>query len=82
MLDLNQLKDVAERVVATYLQAVIGLWIASGVTSLDVSTMKAVIVGAVPAALSALKSYLAVVLPVGDPTASTVRITPSPAEMP
>ncbi len=70
MLSLEQFKDVAERVVATYLQAVIGLWIAAGVTSFDVSTMKAVVVGALPAALSAIKGYLSAALPVGDASAS------------
>jgi hypothetical protein len=82
MLDLNQLKDIAERVAATYLQAVIGLWIAAGVTSFDVSTMKAVIVGALPAALSAIKGYLSAALPVGDASASMVRTSVPPAWMP
>jgi len=80
MLTLEQFKDVAERVVATYLQAVIGLWIAAGVTTLDVSTLKAVVVGALPAALSALKGYLSVRLPVGDDSAS--MLSSSDAWMP
>jgi len=82
MLDLKQLKDIAERVVATYLQAVIGLWIASGVTSLDVGTIKAVVIGALPAALSAIKGYLSAALPVGDSSASMVRASVPPAWMP
>ena len=52
--------DVAERAVATYVEAFLGLLLASGV--LDVSALKAAAVAAVPAALSVIKSAVSVLL--------------------
>jgi len=59
-LSKNAVVDVAERAAATYLEAFIGLLLASGV--LDVSTLKAAAVAAVPAALSVIKSAVSVLL--------------------
>lgn len=69
-LNLRQIKDVAERVIATYLQVFLGLWMAAGPAGLDFGAAKSAAVAAAPAALSALKGWLAVVLPVGDDSAS------------
>lgn len=69
-LNVRQVKDVLERAVATYIQAALGLVVAAGVTSLDMSTLRAIAVSAVPAALSVVKGWLATVLPVGDDSAS------------
>ena len=73
-IDLNQLKDVLERAISTYVQSVVGLIAASGMTDLDLSTMKVVAVSAAPAALSILKGYLASVLPIGDKSASVIAM--------
>ena len=73
-IDLNQLKDVLERAISTYVQSVVGLIAASGMTDLDLSTMKVVAVSAAPAALSILKGYVASVLPLGDKSASMIAM--------
>lgn len=73
-LDLNQLKDVLERALSTYIQSVLGLMAASGMTDLSLSTMKMVAVSAAPAALSIIKGYVASVLPVGDKSASVLAM--------
>ncbi len=73
-IDLNQLKDVLERAISTYVQCVVGLIAASGMTDLDLSTMKVMAVSAAPAALSILKGYLASVLPLGDKSASMIAM--------
>lgn len=78
-LDMNQLKDVAERAISTYVQSVAGLIAASGMTDLDMSTMKVVAVSAAPAALAIIKSYVATALPFGDASASLLKTTPPPA---
>ena len=81
-LDLDQLKDVAERAISTYVQSVVGLIAASGMTDLDLSTMKMIAVSAAPAALSILKSYAASILPFGDASGSLVKTSADPAELP
>ncbi len=81
-LDFNQLKDVAERAISTYVQSVVGLIAASGMTDLDLSTMKMIAVSAAPAALSILKSYAASILPIGDASGSLVKTSADPAELP
>lgn len=66
------LKDAAERVIATYLQAFMGLVTADlfGLTGMD--SFKAAAIAAIPAALSAAKAAIAVLF--GDPeSASLVR---------
>ena len=73
-IDLNQLKDVLERVISTYVQSVVGLIAASGMTDLDLSTIKVMAVSAAPAALSILKGYVASVLPLGDKSASILAM--------
>ena len=82
-LDRKQLIDVIERAVFTYVQTVIGLVLASGLTDMGgLSTIKMAAVGGLPAALSILKGYMASVLPVGDATASIARMGGTPAELP
>ena len=78
-LDMNQLKDVVERALMTYVQSVVGLIAASGMADLSLSTMKMVAVSAAPAALSIIKGYLASVLPIGDASASVLKTTPAPS---
>lgn len=51
------LRDLAERAIATYIQALLGLLIVSGVT--DLAVVQTAAVAAIPAALSAIKSILA-----------------------
>lgn len=66
------LKDMAERVASTYLQALIGLLLAAPAFSLDIGFLKATAIAAIPAALSALKAMLA--MKFGNPdSASFVR---------
>jgi len=81
-LDLHQLKDVAERALSTYVQSVVGLIAASGMTDLSLSTMKLIAISAAPAALSILKGYLSSILPIGDSSASVIGAKPTPAVMP
>jgi len=78
-LDLHQLKDVAERALSTYVQSVVGLIAASGMTDLSLSTMRVVAISAAPAALSILKGYLSSILPIGDASASMVATAPPAA---
>lgn len=80
-LDRRQLVDVIERAAFTYIQSVIGLLLASGVTDMGgLSTLKMAAVGGLPAALSILKGWMASVLPVGDSTASVIPGRPSASE--
>lgn len=81
-LDFDQLKDVAERAVMTYVQSVAGLIAASGMADLSLSTMKVIAVSAAPAALSILKGYLSSVLPIGDNSASVLNSGSNAAEIP
>lgn len=73
-LDINQIKDVLERALSTYVQSVVGLIAASGMTDLSLSTVKMIAVSAAPAALSIVKGYVASVLPVGDKSASVLAM--------
>jgi 3-hydroxy-3-methylglutaryl CoA synthase len=50
-------RDMAERAIATYVQAFLGLLIAS--TTLDIRVIQSAAVAAIPAALSVVKSVLA-----------------------
>ena len=81
-LDRSQLFDVCERALSTYFQCAAGLIVASGMTDLDLSTMKMIAVSAAPAALSILKSYAASILPFGDASGSLVKTSADPAELP
>ena len=73
-LDMNQLRDVGERALSTYVQSVVGLIAVSGVADLSLSTIKVIAVSAAPAALSILKGYLASGLPIGDKSASVIAM--------
>ena len=73
-LDLDQLKDVLERALSTYIQSVAGLIAVSGIADLSLSTMKVIAVSAAPAALSIIKGYVASVLPLGDKSASVIAM--------
>jgi hypothetical protein len=53
------LRDTVERTLATYVQAFIGLLLASAATSWDIATVKAAAVAAVPAALAVVKAAIA-----------------------
>jgi len=80
-LNKGQLVDVIERAVFTYVQTVIGLVLASGLTDMGgLSTIKMAAVGGLPAALSIIKGYMASVMPVGDATASVLRTATPPAD--
>jgi uncharacterized membrane protein len=75
MISPEFLRDAAERVVSTYLQAFLGLLIVSGVTDLD--AIQSAAIAAVPAALSALKALLATKF--GDPDSAAMLPDPHPA---
>ena len=80
-LDRSQLVDVCERAVFTYVQSVVGLVLASGLTDMGgLSTIKMAAVGGLPAALSIVKGYMASVLPVGDASASVIATKAPVAE--
>lgn len=61
----NALKDLAERTVAAWALAFLGLLLASGFDYTDVGALKAAGLAAVPAALQIVYSFLASL--VGDP---------------
>lgn len=61
----NALKDLAERTLAAYVLAFIGLLLAAGFDYTDLSALKAAGLAAVPAALQVVYSFLATF--VGDP---------------
>lgn len=61
--------DLAERALSTYVQAFIGFLVA-GATEINVSTLEAAALAAIPAALSALKSVIAT--QVGDPESASL----------
>jgi len=83
MFNLNkeQIKDILERAISTYIQTFLGLWTASGV-GVDMgglSTLKLAALGGLPAALSVIKSAIAAGGPIGDPTGSVLKTqTPTP----
>ena len=62
------LLDAAERVFWTYVQALLGLLLVSGVTSLD--ALQTAAVAAIPAALAALKAIIATRF--GDPESAAI----------
>ncbi len=69
--------DVLERAASTYVQSVVGLLAAAnvGVDELaDLSVLKMALVGALPAALSVLKSLSAVYVLPGDKSASLFKV--------
>lgn len=52
-------RDAVERVAATYVQSVIGLLTADQLTSMDMSTVKTLLVSGLPAVLALVKAWLA-----------------------
>lgn len=92
MFTKKQLLDILERAAATYVQTFAGLIAVAnmGVDALsDLSTVKTCAVAAAPAALSVLKSALAIKVPLGDASGSllrvgyeTVRVVEVPAKAP
>jgi uncharacterized membrane protein len=70
------LVDLAERAIATYVQAFLGLLIASSVVSVD--TLQAAAVAAIPAALSVVKSLLAERFVPGTVSPASLAQSPSP----
>ena len=63
MFNSTWLRDTFERTASTYIQTLLGLVLAAGVTSWDVSTLKAAALAAVPAALAVIKAALAARVP-------------------
>ena len=82
-LNKDQIKDILERAISTYIQTFLGLWTASGV-GVDMgglSTLKLAALGGLPAALSVIKSAVAAGGPIGDPTGSVLKTqTPVPED--
>ena len=84
-LNKEQVKDILERAISTYIQTFLGLWTASGV-GVDMgglSTLKLAALGGLPAAFSVIKSAVAAGGPIGDPTCSVLKTqnpTPDDAE--
>ena len=77
-LNLDQLKDILERALFTYIQTFLGLLSASGM-GIDVggiSTLKMAALGGLPAALSVIKGAVAAGGPIGDASASIMKTTP------
>lgn len=64
------LRDAIERIIATYLQAFLGLLAAAAATPFDVSSLRAAALAAAPAALAAAKALFARQL--GDPESASL----------
>lgn len=56
---MNWLRDAVERTLATYVQALAGLLIAGWSDMVDVGTLRAAAVAAIPAGLAVLKAAIA-----------------------
>lgn len=74
-LNIEQLKDIAERALFTYVQTFLGLLSASGmgVDMGGISTLKMAAIGGLPAAISVIKGALCAAAPIGDPSASILK---------
>mgnify|MGYP003135888397 FL=1 len=74
-LNIDQLKDIAERAIFTYVQSFLGLLTASGmgVDMGGISTLKMAAIGGLPAAISVIKGAFCTMAPIGDATASVVK---------
>ena len=74
-LNIDQLKDIAERAIFTYVQSFLGLLTASGmgVDMGGISTLKMAAIGGLPAAISVIKGACCTMAPIGDATASVVK---------
>ncbi len=66
---MTELKNAFIRAARTYVQGVLGLVLAAGLTDFDLSTAKAVAVAALPAAIAVLQNYLEQTTPVEVPRA-------------
>lgn len=74
-LNKEQVKDILERAISTYIQTFLGLWTASGV-GVDMgglSTLKLAALGGLPAAFAVIKSAICAGGPIGDPTGSVLK---------
>lgn len=74
---VRKTQDVLERAVATYVQVFAGLLVAANTgfnEVADLSIVKTCAISALPTALSVLKSLAAINLPVGDSSASVLRV--------
>tara|TARA_R100001198_G_C5189049_1_gene182447 strand:+ start:418 stop:657 length:240 start_codon:yes stop_codon:yes gene_type:complete len=71
-LNLKQLRDVAERSLATFFQAAIGAIGTNSLMDLGVDNWKMIVAAGASSALAVIKGYIATVIPVGDDTASMV----------
>ena len=70
--------DLAERAAATYVEAFLGLVIAAAATPIDIGTLQAAGIAAIPAGLAVIKAGLATFI--GDPaSASLAASVPTPA---
>lgn len=67
---MSYLRDLAERTLATYVQAFVGLLVAGWSGALDLGTLRAAAVAAIPAALAVVKGGLARL--VGDPQSASL----------
>ena len=74
-LNIDQLKDIAERAIFTYVQSFLGLLTASGmgVDMGGISTLKMAAIGGLPAAISVIKGSFCTMAPIGDAPASVVK---------
>jgi hypothetical protein len=71
-LNLKQLRDVAERSVATFMQAALGAVGTNSLMDLGVDQWKMIVMAGASAALAVIKGYIATVIPVGDDSASMI----------
>jgi len=69
-LNLKQLRDVAERSFATFIQAALGAIGTNSLMDLGVDQWKMVVMAGASSALAVIKGYIATIIPVGDDTAS------------
>lgn len=74
---MSFVRDLVERVLATYVQAFAGLLIASWSDAVDLSTLRAAAVAAIPAALAVVKAGMARM--VGDPDTASLADAAGPA---
>jgi hypothetical protein len=78
-LNKDQLIDILERAVFTYVQTFLGLMTASGmgIDTGGISTLKMAALGGIPAALSVIKGAICAGGPIGDSTASVMKQKPT-----
>lgn len=74
----DQLMDILERAIFTYVQTFLGLLTASGmgVDMGGISTLKMAALGGLPAAISVIKGAICAGGPIGDATASVLKQQP------